>query len=561
MASTPLQKSVCPSCGAPVSLDDQPDDATEITCAYCGTVLRTPQVAKPAAPQPTVIHVDLGRMMNTTPTVQHKPGAASFFGGCVVPIGVLVVIVVSLLGSGVLKGVLPAGLQRTIESVTNRSATPGALKDVLQNVTPSPNVVRILATEPNDGAGPAGVIAVLTTDYANYFVGNVHPGQRKAGWRVPVSKEHFATIALAQAGSAYVIDGDSVLAVDSNSGEVKWRASMSRGIQSPCESCAMVIGNQLITLARDGSLQAFDTRTGGSTYSKRLEASTRQLWPLGDRFAVSEPTAAKPSVYTFNIYNAANGERVRSIDASCRPAMTSILAEPRSDTFRVSPDGNALIAIWDSTYACAARFDITTGKQIWTRSFKNGEGWPFSVSAFGNFVRVENDQVLAYSIDGGGNKEAAIMLLDIGTGAMRKFDLPKDYTLSQVGRFNLDGKSLLIAKAQNKFDGERERGEAWGIDTVAGRRVWQSSFSASNKDMAQLEIHATAAGVFAAHRIEIQLLLYRFNPATGTSEKPLTIALDFPSTTLGWQPDSLWVVSGRNGRVVDLKTLQVVSQW
>jgi hypothetical protein len=554
MADNALKKSVCPSCGAPVSLDQMPDDATEVTCVYCGTILRAKtSTPKPAAPQPTVIKIDLGSL--GVPDVPERPrptqSGGFSFAGC---IGLLVILFSAL---ATVFAVVPPLRSWLPEPVRTRVSGSDVVKSALEKVVPAPIVTLPLGIVPQDAAGAPDLMAVVTDDYNTYSLARISPVTREARWRTAVNKEFSGLGVKVVDDTALAVDGDTLQAYDIKTGQSRWRVGLARPLQTSCDDCLMVVGQQVVTLARDGTLQTHDVRTGAPGHTKRLDTSTRNIWPLGDKYAVVEPTG-RPGANSFNIYSAASGERVRAIDLKCKPP-NDREQDVRNNGIQLTPDGTSLVLLSDTT-PCAARIEVATGRQVWVKGATRNEGWPFSMFAFGNFAEVTNQHVVLFSYDGAVNKDGAMTVIEMQTGASRRFDVPRDYELKPLGMSGEGTSQVLVLQARNRVDNSGERVELWGMDLAGGRRAWNSVFTPQTGNrMDNISMHASRSGGYLTYNIDRNIYVYRVNPQNGVSTAPLVIPSDFPSMRTRWDDELLSISSGRTFRAVDLRTMTVVT--
>lgn len=565
-SSATLQQSDCPSCGAPVSFSGLADDVTEVKCQYCGTLIQRPFTRAPAHPHaaPNVI-IKVPSVTYSTAWVRPAAAAATVVGGSGCVIAIASVLLPLLIVGGLLfvvnRGPITSAISRLIEGNSNAMPAPlvDAARKSVNTFTPPPITVQLLGFDQRDGAALADPFVVTTDEYKEYFVGLVNSQTKLLRWRVPVSKDYTALKVVQTSGTVLISDSDQLLGVDGATGSVKWRASLSRALQTNCETCLIAANNAAVTLARDGTIQGFDAQTGAQLWSKKGDAATRRMYPLGDKFGVAEQVPGKNSAYAFAIYSLATGERIRLIEGACSNG--SFKNDARNDTYRLSPDGQAVYAVWDGNYPCLQRYDANTGAKTWERALKSGE-FPFSLGSSSTAFFVGNNTIYGYA-DGTSSTAGTLFSFDAKTGAGKKFELEKNYRLRFIDTFaKPGGGELLITRAQSQFDQDRERTEVWALDASAGQIAWKSTFSAPGKDMDKFDAAVGTRGIVAWQCINKICNLFHINAQNGTTSAPT--AAGFSAGSASWYrftDTTLWMSTNRELKAVDLETGAVKLSW
>lgn len=349
----------CPNCGAPVdprAIGD-PDNPS---CPFCHTLL--PVAADPVPVQVFTPFTPMGSGLIGTPFVPQRRRR-----GLVITV-VGLVIVTTLAAVAVPLLLAPVG----------GSSRVGFSGSIVYAVYGS-----VVPAQGRASSHDAYVIAPNVDTTSTPVLRRVDLETHTIKWStaaLPPDSSLAPTVVSAGA-RAVVIDGTNVFAFDSSSGKRLWQSSISYDLQGNCAGgCAIVIGADLVTLARDGTVAGTDITHGKQLWSRRLpDTPTFLRAARGLAAVVSSP---KAPAHDLMLFNPSNGTE-RTIAPSCAPDGQGDLATPDSESaFFISPDGTSFTVLIDSSGGCVAGYRIADGKLLWrTAPDAQNSQIPFSLTA------------------------------------------------------------------------------------------------------------------------------------------------------------------------------------
>lgn len=462
-ASHRLVASRCPECGAPVDFRSVPRDQTQVKCVYCGTLIAIPGRTQPHTPEaaspPTIVVTSDGSLV--------KGG-----WGCNAVGWMVVILIIFVTGIGVWSTSFITSATRVVSDVVKNdsesdlpSFRPLTLPTISLPLAPKPR----LSTAPvvlggNDTSPTQMVVAATQEDGALLF--GFDPEKRAETWRSPLLSEKYYEMGVgADAARVYVADGATLMALDRSSGQIVWQTSLANNIQTSCaasDPCLQTVGDQVVTLARDGTVQAFAGATGAPLWSRRLNSQPRQFLANNDQVILVDNDERNRALVL--ILNATNGDLIHELEPSC--SFPNIDMRPHSsDQFLVTPDGSALLVVGSGTYACAWRYNMSDGALTWSYISPDVNGplpftWSMSSLAVADpmvyFVKEEGDDVILYALDSSMAGSTPQPLYSI-----QDYELTVQYPLGD----------LLLVSAQPDY--AREEVELWAINRSSGERRWQ----------------------------------------------------------------------------------------
>lgn len=268
----------CPSCGASITMD-----GAKGSCTYCGTVVERPAQAAP--PQPPVMQ-QVSWTMQSLPTNVGQPVVIRRRSSCSGVIFTLVLIVVI----GVFIG-QTASRGRLIAQFLNLARGNGTIATAISQVSAtavsrislSP-ITTIAAVLPRDGAGGDLLVYTYGVDDGRYKLALIDGRSRATRWQsASLSKNAYQGRLVAGRDLVYLTDQSDLLALSLRDGKPAWQASLVVEPPSGCDECLRLIGNRVIVLQKDGSLQAFDAQSGERRWQVALAAhEANRLRGLGD---------------------------------------------------------------------------------------------------------------------------------------------------------------------------------------------------------------------------------------------------------------------------------------
>jgi len=486
----------CPNCGAPVDLKaaNASDDSK---CPFCQYAL--PVEAPPQAPVGTFTPAPGGIFAPAPVTI--STGRRS---GCAGPI-VMIVVVVAI-GGGILAAVLAASgsaskIGNAIASIAGSSYT------VTTPVVPVP------------GGGAAFYAIAPSAGSTNNVVRRVDPIGHHVVWSSPVlsTSASDSTTVVAGATEVFAISDDNVVALDPATGHQDWRASLSNGLASPCDSgCAVVAGNDLVALSKDGTVQAFNTATGAQAWSKRLNSTPRWLEAAAGTVLTDDTVGGSGADLDVLAINAATGA-THMISPTCPadpddPEAGPVTPDDESGFF-VTPDGTGLVTMITNSPGCVVRNRIADGAVVWRTPPATDSG-PIPDSLTGNSILIGAMSLFWTS-------DADVYAATLSTGAVHKLltDSRDDVTLD-----GSSGSTLVLTEAP-KFD-SNEASTA-GVNAATGQQLWQIA-SRVKGDVTTQDVAVSPSGpvVISCNETADTCLFEAVNPTTGTIAGSVTVPAD-----------------------------------
>ncbi|MCC6456038.1 MAG: PQQ-binding-like beta-propeller repeat protein [Caldilineaceae bacterium] len=489
-----LVSSRCPECGAPVDFRNLPRDQAQVKCTYCGTLINIPGRS----------HAHTATSPHTRPTaavfVTSEPRRVKVHRGCGVT-GLLVLgLVLLFAGMGLWSTGWMTPAMRLVNQVVSNGTVEGApdfppisLPPIEQAFAPKPRLVSAPLRLAGDESAPVQMILTAYQEDGSVLLG-FDPAHRLESWRSPTFSERYYEMGLSgDAARVYVADGAKLVALDRATGQTLWQTSLANNLQTTCTAgapCLQQVGDQVVALARDGTLQGFAGATGAALWSRRLNSTPRQFLVNGDQVIVVDTDESNRAVVL--VFNGVNGDLVYEL----RPACTFPNIEMRpsaSDQYLITPDttpdGSALLVAGSGNYACAWRYQLTDGALTWSFIPSDGNGslpfaWALSSLAISDpmlyFVNVDNDAAQIFALDTQSQGSMPESLYRI-----------ENYQLTIL--YALD--DLLLVSAQPGF--ARDEVELWAIDRGTGERRWQRKLETTHT-FDEWVTHPTDQGIFLA---------------------------------------------------------------
>jgi len=411
-------------------------------------------------------------------------------------------------------------------------------------------ITSIAAVLPRDGAGGDLLVYTYGVDDGRYKLALIDGRSRATRWQsAPLSKNAYQGRLVAGRELVYLTDQSDLLALSLRDGKPTWQASLVVEPPSGCDECLRLVGNRVIVLQKDGSLQAFDAQSGQLSWSIRLEGTPRSLPIAGDRL-VALHTAAGKQELMIDFIDPASGKTTQQIAPHCPPAHASFGNEyPRADTpMLFNADGSALYLMYGFFKKCAQRWDIAAGQAQWEVPLDDQQ----VPAIWSDSLPLLTDQAIFASNQG------TIWALDTSSGAVRTLVDEKEYTLVPLAL--RDG--TLIAIAAPTWDSTRLA--LWGLDATSGERRWQVALNAHElnrlRAFGDWDWRLTPKGLVVAQvlRDQSQLVVQTIAPRTGViSGHHVTELTNTHMPTLQsitWADDMAWLKIDNNLYAIDLAT-------
>jgi outer membrane protein assembly factor BamB len=412
------------------------------------------------------------------------------------------------------------------------------------------SITTIAAVLPRDGAGGDLLVYSYGIDDERYKLALIDGRSRATRWQsAPLSKDAYQGRLVAGRDLVYLTDQSDLLALSLRDGKPAWQASLVVEPPSGCDDCLRLVGNHVIVLQKDGSLQAFDAQSGQLSWSIRLEGTPRSLPVAGDRL-VALHTAAGKQELMIDFIDPASGKATQQIAPHCPPAHASFGNEyPRADTpMLFSADGSALYLMYGFFKKCAQRWDIAAGQAQWE-------------------VPLDDKQVPTIWLDNAPllteqaiftSNEGQIWALDTGSGAVRTLVDEKEYTLVPLAL--RDG--TLIALAAPTWDSHRLA--LWGLDATSGERRWQVALAAHEpsqlRGLGDWDWRLTPKGLVVVQvlrdqtQLSVQTIALRTGVISGQQVTDLTNTHMPTLQSITWADDMAWLKIDNSVYAIDLAT-------
>jgi outer membrane protein assembly factor BamB len=554
--STPpsLTSSTCPNCGAPIDQSKIAPNQRQINCEHCGSLLNLP--AQERVRELREMHAQQVVITLQTPAVNISEETVKTAGkvaggvGCGAVLSTLIVL-------AIVGGTLIFVLQQ-VGVLSQNIPIPGI------NATGMPKLSSLIAgdrvigqpvplSSVDDGGQKLAYITLVDSDHAVVLF---DARMREQKWRSKTFKGNFTNTSIAANGDHIFVGNEGKLAaLNRSDGQVAWEASLAADLQTGvgCKAnpCLRVFGDKVVSLAKDGTLQAFNAASGQQAWSKRLNYTSDEIFDALGNPAVVDTTDGKNTEATFYIFDANTGEVMREIAPSCRIGNRE--ERPFAvETWQLAPDGKSLYVIDDGSTACAYRYDLTTGDQMWAYVPQEyGE----SVLPFTSNGPTVIGPEAAFVANAATDNQ--IIAIDGTTGEPRVLiqDARTVFTLVDA---NAD---VVIAQASPTYD--RQKTQLWGIDAKTGDKLWQYALTGEAfTEKAVLKLSENGLFVATATRDDKQLLIDVLNPRTGVSKGQVTETADTAILTSGaFTKDRAWLNVWSNLWEVDLATGKVLSKW
>lgn len=341
----------------------------------------------------------------------------------------------------------------------------------------------------NDEGEPAQMVMAAYLNESSMLIA-FDPEERAESWRSPEFSERYYEMGLAAGGAqVYVADGAQLVALDRASGQISWQTSLANNLQTGCDKnapCLQRLGDQVVALARDGTVQAFAGATGAPLWSRRLNSQPRRFWVQGQQLIVVDVDDKNRAVVV--VLDGASGDQLYDLRPACDFPNISMRASA-SDQYLLTPDGTGLLVVGSGTYACAWRYDLASGELVWRYISNDTNGplpftWSMSSLALADpvvyFVKDDGDLAQIYALDSK-TQDAAPQLL----AGVEDYELTILYPLGD----------LLLVSAQPSF--AREEVELWAFERKTGERRWQRKLETTHT-FDEWITHPTDQGLFLA---------------------------------------------------------------
>ena len=404
----------------------------------------------------------------------------------------------------------------------------------------------------------AGVL--FNADADTRSIGLIDPATGKLLWQAAkLSGDGNAQAVIAGPDLIYAANATDLRAYHKSDGSLAWQAQMSDKLNYG-PATILVTAGRVITNNADQSIHAYDAGTGQLVWSKWLAAYDRSLRMMGTSLMVMDYTDAK-NTYGLLFIDPATGSQQRVLTPTCN--FNDYSSNLDTDAGLVYDQaGNALYLIYDSSYGCVQRLDMTSGQTVWEADSKDS----FSFTPDG-LQSLMTDSTLYFS------NGSDLLAVDKASGSMKVLLTDPDYELLPLA---MAGDKLIVRARRTRGT---ESFELWGVEAATGSLAWQLDMSGSSpidppNEMSGLiddtgsgwtwKLATTGLVVSQFQAKPNQLVLETFNPATGASLGKQAILLkrisgdfyDIPSV-IGWQGNVAYLALDLSVYSLDVSTGQL----
>lgn len=549
--SSSLRSFNCPSCHAPLDVDTtQP----LIKCDYCGTMVEVPTTLrdkpKPKSkPQPQPVpKPSVARPYTPKPMPQTSTG----------PSGCGVVFFFIILIGGVLTGIF---------YLEARNGVANPLSDLLPSLISLGTEGHLLPPESGRDTNQADMLVVThqTEGYALAYLDNTAATVR---WESGDYTDYPSLLQVtANDQYVFVVYKDTLTAYNRADGAVGWQTTLSDEIFSSCE-CWQVFPETLVVLTDDGVIQAYESHTGTSTWSLRLNTTPRGLYRVGDQVGVMDEVEEST---VFRLFDAALGQPTHDL-------------RPRGRNEPFGSDSPQLPGIYDPVYqdttgqylyffmgffepGTVQKWDGTTGELVWEVIGPVDEIKP----DYDEHPLIADGRIYI-------GKGHSLGVIDEATQTYQTLTNSADYELRPLA---VQSNVLLVLA-------ERTRGttrqELWGLDAANGALLWQyvptadtylepeeyNSVTSNEGGWMMLWPHQTAQAdavlLFQIFPEPDEVVLERLNVTEGTTSTIDTVDLGEISgstffTDLGEYRGIQWLLIERKMYALPLETGLLERRW
>jgi outer membrane protein assembly factor BamB len=370
----------------------------------------------------------------------------------------------------------------------------------------------------------------------------------------------------------YLANKTRLIAIDRATGSTRWETSLSDEITNVCEECLRPVADKIIALTKDDTLQGFDAKTGKRIWSKQLANVLPRFLVWGDKVVAidrHEKTDGLPAQAT--VLNA-NGDVLTNFDITCKldGERNPVYSQPY-DAMKLDEAAGALYTWYGTFDGCAQKWDLTTGKAVWTMTIRDASPPEYDDS---NFL-LRGDKVIM------GGKDQ-VFVLDANTGAATNL-VPKSDGYDRVRPIGEQDGVLVVRALRTRGT---QRYELWGVEISTGNKLWDvkfgeggpmrgegpdyaSGFIGKDKDDVAWAAQLTPASVVVLRntgkpqfQLSVETLSIKDGTSQGQKTIPLNVSASFYSVpaVLGWHGDVVWLHLDNSYLGVDVRKAEIVAK-
>lgn len=516
-----VRRVACPSCGAPLEFS-----GSQGRCPFCGTVVER---SEPVVQRPP------GRVIDLTGRPDVRPRQRS----CAPLLLVLGVLILGVAGVITWLSVRPKG-----------GSAPQAKS--VQRVSLS-----LAAVAPADRAGsPDLLVYTYQVKAQTYHLTYLDGATYAVRWDSPPLGEYSINPTAPGTALVYVTDENkqtrqqSLLALKREDGTLVWKAPLSDEVLSNCQGCLRALGNTVVALSRDGTVQAFEAQTGRLAWNHRLNYTADHMLVVKGWPAVVDQDAPKDwdniSLY---IWDQVTGELAHRITPHCPDSPHPKALDIRSPVL-VNSGGDTVYFLYGTLPACAERWDLTGSQMVWQMQYED-----LYFDRY-NAPPLLFDDAIYSGYDG------EVIAISTADGRLRQLANEEDYELTPLDRWQ----GILIVSARRTRGSSRY--ELWGLDAATGEQRWRYLIQAEAKMGGPSSGGSWAARLTSRGLVVLQVLpeppravLETVDPRTGVGGGQVSASLeDADLESVVWSDDAAWL-EVRTLVAVELATGKILFTW
>jgi ribosomal protein L7/L12/outer membrane protein assembly factor BamB len=414
---------------------------------------------------------------------------------------------------------------------------------------------------PSDSAVPDIAAAFYDVNDETYRIGLLEGERGKLRWRSEPLPGDGRADAIAHTGNLVIVAAEEhLLAYQVEDGSIAWQATMPDKLQYG-DANLLVMGERVLTLNLDQSVQAYDATTGALAWHRRLRGYERDLRDLGGWLVLFDQVGEDYN-YSLFFLDPADGSERRVLTPTCQVSeYSSETLDPDAGLF-LAADENALYLVYDSSQGCIQRVDLATEAVTWQTL--DDDWYRFSSDGF---IGLITENQLIYSNAG------QLLAVERTTGQLQVLLEEEDYEFLPLA---VSGDALILrarwTRGTERFEVRSLGGIPWQVDLGDTRPIDPPDEMTGLVDDGESGYTWHLVGgqlvLIQFQAKPNQLLIQHFNLLDGTSAGEEVIALksvsgDFYSTptVIGWQDDLIFFKLESKIYCVNVTTGEVVFQY
>lgn len=381
------------------------------------------------------------------------------------------------------------------------------------------------------------------------------------------SEDTYDTAILANADLVIASDQARLVAVRRTDGTTAWTANLADKVElNICENCVTLVGDTVIALAADGTLEAFDATTGKSQWQyNATQDSPRGLYVFNNQVAFMDESDAGRG--TLRVFEVADGQQ-RTASIFCKRPDSDYEYEASWTTpLFPTADTSAFYVAFD---ACIQKWNAETLKQEWNTALPSS----FSSVSISDAMLVTGEAAYLTGYQ-------TLLRADATTGELVELWNGEDYAVRPL--VAQGGELLALAQRQRGST----RYELWQMNAKTGELNWKAemgeqpplgadfsslggiisddetawTYRVTPESVLILRFYAAADDV--SHALRWESINWQTGASSGEKQIKLgvdTIILSAPRFML-WRNNVLWMDIESQLLAFDVQKGQITYRW